>query len=58
MYGLVQEKQIYLLSDTISMGKCKKDVTPLLMHWSYIFFALTHWYKVQIYFLSDTISMG
>ena len=21
----------------VSMGKCKKDVTPLLMHWSYIF---------------------
>ena len=24
------------------MGKCKKDVTPLLKHWSYIFHALTH----------------
>ena len=24
------------------MGKCKKDVTPLLTHWSYIFLALTH----------------
>ena len=24
------------------MGQCKKDVTPLLMHWSYVFFALTH----------------
>ena len=28
----------------ILMGQCKKDVTPLLMHWSYIFLALTHWY--------------
>ena len=31
-------------SDTnhdISMGKCKKDVTPLLTHWSYVFLALT-----------------
>ena len=24
------------------MAKCKKDVTPLLTHWSYVFFALTH----------------
>ena len=28
----------------ISMGWCKKDVTILLKHWSYIFLALTHWY--------------
>ena len=25
-----------------SMGYCKKDVTPSLMHWSYVFLALTH----------------
>ena len=25
-------------------GKCKKDVTPLLTHWSYVFLALTHQY--------------
>ena len=25
-----------------SMGLCKKDVTPLLAHWSYIFLALIH----------------
>ena len=24
------------------MGKCKKDITPLLTHWSYVFLALTH----------------
>ena len=24
------------------MGYCKKDVTPLLTHWSYVFLALTH----------------
>ena len=24
------------------MGYCKKDVTPLLMHWSYVFPVLTH----------------
>ena len=28
----------------ISMGQRKKDVTPLLMHWSYIFLALTRLY--------------
>ena len=31
----------------ISVGKCKKDVTPLLTHWSYIFLALTHQYYCQ-----------
>ena len=25
-----------------SMGKCKEEVTPLLMHWSYVFIALAH----------------
>ena len=29
----------------ISMALCKKDVTPLLTHWSYVFLALNHWYK-------------
>ena len=24
------------------MDWCKKDITPLLMHWSYVFLALTH----------------
>ena len=28
----------------ISMGQCKKDVTPLLTHWRYIFLALTYLY--------------
>ena len=28
----------------VSMGECKKDVTPLLTHWSYVFLALTHLY--------------
>ena len=27
------------------MGYCKKDVSPLQMHWSYVFLALTHRYK-------------
>ena len=25
-----------------SMGLCKKDITPLLTHWSYVFLAITH----------------
>ena len=30
------------------MGYCKKDVTPLLMRWSYVFLALSHRYhRVQ-----------
>ena len=33
--------QVQRLS-TIAMGLCKKDMTTLLMHWSYIFLALTH----------------
>ena len=24
------------------MGQCKKDVNPLLTHWSYVFLVLTH----------------
>ena len=31
----------------ISMGWCKKDVTPLLTHWSYVFLALTHGYVIS-----------
>ena len=31
----------------ISMGECKRDVTPLLMHWSYVFLALTHRYAAH-----------
>ena len=31
----------------ISMGQCKKDVTPLLKHWRYVFLTLTHWYGIS-----------
>ena len=31
----------------ISMAWSKKDVTPLLTHWSYVFLALTHRYDYQ-----------
>ena len=33
----------YIITHIRSKGKCKKDVTPLLTHWSYVFLALTHW---------------
>ena len=35
------------------MGWCKKDVTPLLTHWSYVFLALTHRYVVK--FVENTL---
>ena len=31
-----------ILTEYMLMAKCKKDVTPLLTHWSYVFLALTH----------------
>ena len=45
---------------SIKMGYCKKDVTPLLTHWSYIFLALTHRYdlyleKILLYYISIMI---
>ena len=30
------------------MGWCKKDITPLLTHGSYIFLALTHQYSLAL----------
>ena len=33
------------------LGYCKKDVTPLLKHLSYVFLALTHWYTVKHVFI-------
>ena len=29
------------------MGWCKKDITPLLTHWSYVFLAPTYRYKTE-----------
>ena len=40
------ESKLTSISVTILMGQCKKDVTPLLTHWSYVFLALTHWYGI------------
>ena len=31
----------------IAMGQCKKDATPWLTHWSYVFLAVTHRYMVK-----------
>ena len=49
-----------LIGILISMGiQYKKDVTPLLTHWSYIFLALTHLYtdtfvSIQVCHLTHT----
>ena len=34
------------LAIKISIAWCKRDVTPLLMHWSYVSFVLSHWYDL------------
>ena len=31
-------------TQSILMGQCKNDITPLLTHWKYLFLALTHRY--------------
>ena len=31
---------------SVSMGQCKKDITPLLTQWNYVFLALTHRYGI------------
>ena len=42
-YGsCLRHKSQSLQPVTISMGSCKKYVTPVLMHWSYVFLALIH----------------
>ena len=33
--------------NSISMSWCKKDITPLLKQWSYVFRALTYWYDLM-----------
>ena len=44
--GLIITCQIKLneTGRIIPMGQCKKDVIPLLTHWSYVFLTLTHRY--------------
>ena len=41
---LVANAVLAMKQDISMMGYCKKDVTPVLYHWSYIFLALTHQY--------------
>ena len=43
---------------TILKAQCKKDVTPLLMHWSYIFLALTHRYVASFLFGKNPAIVG
>ena len=40
----IRNRVIHFRVDNISMGWCKKDVTSLLTHWSYVFLTLTHRY--------------
>ena len=40
-------------SDITSMGKCKKDITPLLVHWSHVFLALTHRHDISFCYGGD-----
>ena len=42
----------------LMMTKCKKDVTPLLTHWSYVFFALPHRCYTQVQWYSPTHQSG
>ena len=42
--NLMQCGAVITQSNIIPMGWCKKDVTPLLTHWSYVFLALAHRY--------------
>ena len=37
----------YMQKRRNSIATCKRDVTPLLMHWSYVSFALSHRYGLQ-----------
>ena len=44
--NVLTEPELTKTHDTIPLGWCKKDVTPLLKHLSYIFLALTHRYGI------------
>ena len=39
------------------MAKCKRDVTPLLTHWSYVSFALTPWWRHQMETFSASLAV-
>ena len=42
---------------SISMSECKKDITPLLTHWGYVFLALTHRIGLYLKFLEGNSHM-
>ena len=39
----LEQDAVSLDGDCKSMAQWKKDITPLLMHWSYVLLALIHW---------------
>ena len=41
-YGVTRPPWVKVMVCCFFGAKCKKDLTPLLMHWSYIFLALTY----------------
>ena len=47
---------ISFIHEHVSMGLCKKDITPLVTRWSYVFLALTHRY-VFVYMRMPTCRM-
>ena len=40
---LVVTRETSIHFDGVVQWQCKKDVSPSLTHWSYVFLALTHW---------------
>ena len=46
--GAKSSNKLQRLDCITLMGQCKKDVTSLLTHWSYVFRALTHWLGARI----------
>ena len=51
--GVLQRQVSYAYT---LMVKCKKDITPLLTQWSYVFLALTHWYVQGEYQAADGLA--
>ena len=42
-FVLVVTRETSIHFDGVVQWQCKKDVSPSLTHWSYVFLALTHW---------------
>ena len=67
MFYNPQQIDLHIMTKNKSMGLYKKDVTPLLTHWSYVFVALTHryitttdsmldWYGTRSYFYPSILT--